>query len=234
VGHHLSPGAENQQNLFSREFDDRDAVSTLAESRWAFHRKTGHLIQERTKTQFEAPYRCAVTGVHTWTCLDRGTAGCPTRFPHQRSSYPFQSCFPAPPREDATRTSGRESAAHRARAARARRGGTRRRPRPTSPGGGGRRRRARAARFNLGSIPGGGLPSTRPRDRARASLARTRNGATPPHLLAPPVLLLSMLQHLPISLFTLPRAARRTVAHATNAAAAAAVLLTRPAARHRG
>jgi len=46
-----------------------------------------------------------------------------------------------------------------------------------------------------------------------------------------------MLQHLPLSLFTLPRAARRTVAHAMNAAAAAAaaaVLSTRPAAQHRG
>jgi hypothetical protein len=51
-----------------------------------------------------------------------------------------------------------------------------------------------------------------------------------------------MLQHLPLSLFTLPRAARRTVAHAMNAvtaaaaaaAAAASVFSTRPAAEHRG
>ena len=74
----------------------------------------------------------------------------------------------------------------------------------------------------------------RPRDRA-SPIPRTHGPGTAPRrptCLAPPrITPYSMLQHPPISLFTLPRAARRTVAHATNAEAAA-VLSTRLAAQH--
>ena len=79
---------------------------------------------------------------------------------------------------------------------------------------------------------------TRARPRDRASPIPTdpeRRHAAPPASRRPVSTPYSMLQHLPISLFTLPRAARRTVANATNAeaaAAAAAVLSTRSAAQH--
>ena len=80
----------------------------------------------------------------TW---DRGTAGLSHTGMrrHQRSSFPFQSEPPAPPREDATRTSGRESAArarhaggpHAGRGPHARRHGGGRGPPGRAEGGGG-------------------------------------------------------------------------------------------------
>jgi hypothetical protein len=77
----------------------------------------------------------------------------------------------------------------------------------------------------------------RARARVTGPVPHTHGPGTAPRrptCLAPPrITPYSMLQHPPISLFTLPRAARRTVAHATNAEAAA-VLSTRLAAQHCG